>query len=62
MTGPIERRLEALERDRAASERDPRGMTAAELERVLIESLGYLPCGDELKLLANEKRADDDAT
>ena len=62
MTAQIERRLEALERHGARDWRTARELSDAELERVLIESLGSLPDHDELKRIATTEGADRDAT
>ena len=62
MTAQIERRLEALERHSGRDWRTACELSNAELERILIESLGYLPDGDELERIATTGGADRDAT
>ena len=62
MTAQTERRLEALERHRARDWRTARELSNAELERILIESLGFLPDDDELKRIATTEEAGHDAT
>ena len=61
MTAQIERRLEALERHRGREWRTARELSNAELQRMLIESLGYLPDDDELGRIVREERGDYDA-
>lgn len=61
MTTHIERRLdalEALERHRASDWRAARELSDEELERVLVESLGYLPDYEELERIASEQGAE----
>lgn len=62
MTAQIERRLDALERHSVRDWRAARELGNAELEHILIESLGYLPNEDELKRIAISEGADRDAT
>ena len=60
MTAQIERRLEALERHRASDWRTARELSDEELERAIVESLGYLPDDEELQRIASEKGAEHD--
>jgi hypothetical protein len=62
MTAQIERRLEALERHSGRDWRTAGELSNAELQRILIEALGYLPDDDELKRIATTEGADHDAT
>ena len=62
MTAQTERRLEALERHSARDWRTARELSNAELERILIESLGYQPDDDELERIATTEGAGHDAT
>ena len=62
MTAQTERRLEALERHSGRDWRTARELSGAELERILIESLGYLPDDDELERIATTEGAGHDAT
>ena len=61
MTAQIERRLNALERRSAINWRTARELCVAELERILIGSLGYLPDFDELTRIITKVGADFDA-
>ena len=58
MTAQIERRLEALERHGARDWRTAHELSDEELERVLVESLGYLPDDKDLPRIATKGRAD----
>ena len=54
MTAQIERRLLALERHSGRDWRTARELSDEALERVLVESLGYLPDDEELQRIAIE--------
>ena len=58
MTAQIERRLNALERHSASDWRTARELSDTELERTLIESLGYLPDVDELTRIITKAGAE----
>ena len=63
MTTHIERRLdalEALERHRASDWRAARELSDEELTNIIVDSLGYLPDGEELERIASEKGAEHD--
>ena len=61
MTAQTERRLEALELHVARDWRAARELSDAELERILFESLGYLPDDDELMRIVTAGGSNSDA-
>lgn len=61
MTAHIGRRLGALERHSGRDWRSARELSNAELQRILIESLGYMPDEDQLGRIDQQERAGHDA-
>ena len=57
MTAEIEGRLGARERQSGRDWRSAREVSNADLQRILIELLGYLPDDDELKRIATSEGA-----